>query len=97
MADAHQVQLPRVELADKGEAPSSTLVGGGLHRGVIYDDDHQALEALCAAVLTELGISLPNKATVKLAWDAIAAQQVGGDRVCRATLQRLREWETLAF
>jgi hypothetical protein len=34
----------------------------------------------------------------KLAWDAIAAARVGGDRVRRATLQRLRgEWEALAF
>ena len=37
-------------------------VGGG-----DYDDDRRALEALCAAVPTELGASLANKATAKLA------------------------------
>jgi hypothetical protein len=35
--------------------------------GVSYDDDCRALEALCAAVPTELGASLANKATAKLA------------------------------
>jgi hypothetical protein len=66
--------------------------------GVDYDDDRRELEALCAAVPTELSASIANKATTKLAWDAIAAARVGGDRVRRATLQRLRgEWEALAF
>jgi hypothetical protein len=65
---------------------------------VSYDDDHRAMEALCAAVPTELGTSLANKATMKLAWEAIAVARVGGDRVHQATLQRLRgEWEGLAF
>ena len=35
--------------------------------GVDYDDDRRALEALCTAVPTELGTSLANKATTKLA------------------------------
>ena len=35
--------------------------------GVSYDVDRWALEALCAAVPTELGASLANKAKVKLA------------------------------
>ena len=66
--------------------------------GVEYDDDRRALEALCAAVPTELGASIANKATTKLAWESIAAARVGGDRVRRPTLQRLRgEWEGLAF
>ena len=34
---------------------------------VDYDDDRRALEALCTAVPTELGTSLANKATAKLA------------------------------
>ena len=58
--------------------------------GVDYDDDRRALEALCATVPTELGASLANKATSKLAWEAIAAARVGGDRVHRAMLQCLR-------
>jgi hypothetical protein len=63
-----------------------------------YDDDCWVLEALCAAVPTELGVSLANKATAKLAWQAIAAAHVGEDHVLRAMLQRLQgEWEGLAF
>ncbi|XP_066374520.1 uncharacterized protein [Miscanthus floridulus] len=54
----------------------------------------RALEALCAAVPTELGTSLANKAMTKLAWESIVVARIGGDRVRRATLQRLRrEWE----
>jgi hypothetical protein len=47
------------------------------------------LQALCATVPTELGASLANKATAKLAWESIAAARVGEDRVHQATLQRL--------
>ena len=53
--------------------------------GVDYDDDRRALEALCATVPTELGASLTNKATTKLAWESIAAACIGGDRVRRAS------------
>jgi hypothetical protein len=66
--------------------------------GVSYNDDRRALEALCTAVPTKLGASLANKATMKLAWELIAMACVSGDRVHRATLQRLRrEWKGLAF
>ena len=66
--------------------------------GIDYNDDCRALEALCAAVPTELGASLTNKATTKLAWELIAVTCIGGDRVRRVTLQRLQgEWEGLAF
>jgi len=65
---------------------------------VIYEDDRRALEALCAAVPADLGAALANKPTAKLAWEAIATRRLGGERVRRATLQRLRgEWESLAF
>jgi hypothetical protein len=57
--------------------------------GVNYDDDHRVLEALCAAVPIELGASLANKATAKLAWESIAAARVDRDRVHQGTLQRL--------
>ena len=53
---------------------------------------------MCAIVPTKLDASLTNKATAKLAWESITAAHIGGDRVRRATLQRLRgEWEGLAF
>jgi len=66
--------------------------------GVVYEDDRRALEALCAAVPADLGAALANKPTAKLAWEAIATRRLGGERVRRATLQRLRgEWESLAF
>ena len=58
--------------------------------GVSYDDDRRALEALCAVVPTELGASLANKATTKLAMESIATTRIGDNRVRRATLQRLR-------
>ncbi|XP_066392142.1 uncharacterized protein [Miscanthus floridulus] len=51
--------------------------------GVNYDDDRRALEALCTAIPTELGASIANKATAKLAWESIAAARVGGDRMAR--------------
>ena len=66
--------------------------------GVDYEQDRRALEALCAAVPPEIGASIANKATAKLAWEAIEARRVGSDRMRRAALQRLRgEWEGLTF
>jgi len=66
--------------------------------GVDYEQDRRALEALCAAVPPEIGATIANKPTAKLAWEAIEARRVGSDRVRRAALQRLRgEWEGLTF
>jgi hypothetical protein len=63
-----------------------------------FDEDQRALEALLAAVPTEMHSSLANKRTTKDAWDAIAAARIGNDRARRSTLQKLRkEWENLAF
>ena len=63
-----------------------------------FDEDRRALEALLAAVPTEMHSSLANKRTATDAWDAIAAARIGSDRACRSTLQKLRqEWENLAF
>jgi hypothetical protein len=45
--------------------------------GVDYNDIRRALEALCAAVPTELGASLANKAMAKLAWESIAVACIG--------------------
>ena len=57
--------------------------------GITYED---------ASVPLDIAASITNKRTAKLAWDTIALRRVGGDRVRRATLQRLRwEWKGLAF
>jgi hypothetical protein len=42
---------------------------------------------LCATVLTELAVSLTNKRTAKLAWEAIATARIGNNHIRRATLQ----------
>jgi hypothetical protein len=66
--------------------------------GVSYSDDRWALEALCTTVPLDVTATIANKPTAKMAWDAIALQWIGGECVCRATLQRLREeWEGLTF
>ena len=62
-----------------------------------FDEDRRALEALLAAVPTQMHY-LANKRTAKDAWDAIAVARIGSDRARRSTLQKLRqEWENLAF
>jgi len=84
--------LMKVKLQARG-LWEAVAYGGG-----VYEDDRRALEALCAAVLADLGAALANKPTAKLAWEAIATRRLGGVRVRRATLQRLRgEWESLPF
>ena len=66
--------------------------------GADYEQDRRALEALCAAVPPEIGATIANKPTAKLAWEAIEARRVGSDCVRCAALQRLRgEWEGLTF
>jgi hypothetical protein len=63
-----------------------------------FDEDRRALEALLAAVPTEMHSSLANKRTAKDAWDAITTARIDSDRACRSTLQKLlQEWENLAF
>jgi hypothetical protein len=70
---------------------------------VRYDDvdyygDRRALDALIAAVPSEMQFSLSKKRTVKEAWDAIAATRIGSDRARKTTLQALhKEWKNLAF
>ena len=62
-----------------------------------FDEDRRALEALLAAVPTEMH-SLANTRAAKDAWDTIAAARIGSNRARRSTLQKLRqEWEDLAF
>jgi len=63
-----------------------------------FDEDQRALDALLAAVPTEMYSSLTNMRTTKDAWDAIAVTRIGSDRARRCTLQNLlQEWENLAF
>ena len=65
---------------------------------VDYDQDRRVLDALIAAVPSEMQFSLTNKRTTKEAWDVIAAARIGSDRARKSTLQALRkEWENLAF
>jgi hypothetical protein len=63
-----------------------------------FNEDRRALEALLAAVPTEMHSSLANKQTAKDAWDANAVARISNDRARRSTLQKLRQvWENLAF
>jgi hypothetical protein len=63
-----------------------------------YYEDRRALDALIAAVPSEMQFSLSKKRTAKEAWDAIAVAHIGSDRSCKTMLQALRkEWENLAF
>jgi hypothetical protein len=65
---------------------------------VNYYEDRRALDALIAAVPSEMQFSLSKKRIDKEAWDVIAAARIGSDRARKTTLQALRkEWENLAF
>jgi hypothetical protein len=66
--------------------------------GVDYYEDRRALDALIAAVPSEMQFSLSKKRTAKEAWDATATTRIGSDHTRNTTLQALRkEWENLAF
>jgi hypothetical protein len=57
-----------------------------------------ALDAICSAVLPELISTLMTKPSVKEARESIKIMRVGGDRVRKASSQKLRwEYELLAF
>jgi hypothetical protein len=65
---------------------------------VNYCEDRRALDALIAAVPSEMQFSLSKKRTTMEAWDAIAVARIGSDCARKTTLQALRkEWENLAF
>jgi hypothetical protein len=65
---------------------------------VDYYVDRWALDALIAAVPSEMQFSLSKKQTVKEAWDVIATARIGSNRSRKTTLQALRkEWENLTF
>jgi hypothetical protein len=70
---------------------------------VRYDDvdyykDRRALDALIAAVPSEMQFSLSKKRAAKEAWDAIAVACISSDHDRKTTLQALhKEWENLAF
>jgi hypothetical protein len=60
---------------------------------VDYYEVRRALDALIAAVPSEMQFSLSKKRIAKEAWDAIAAARIGSDRARKTTLQALRkEW-----
>ena len=52
MADAHQVELPRVDPSNEGKAATQHLWEAVHVGGISYNDDCRALEALCATVST---------------------------------------------
>jgi hypothetical protein len=58
---------------------------------VDYYEDRRTLDALIAAVPSEMQFSLSKKRTTKEAWDAIAAARIGSDRAHKTTLQALRK------
>lgn len=63
-----------------------------------FHNDRRVFEALLVAVPPEMGATLVDKPIAKHAWDSIAAMRIGVDRVCRATLQKLRQdWDRLGF
>jgi hypothetical protein len=65
---------------------------------VDYYEERRALDALIAAVPSEMQFSLSKKRTGKEAWDAIAAARIGSDCARKTMLQALRkEWENLTF
>jgi len=58
MADAHQIELPQVELAHEGEDAGPVALRGDQQWQRELNDDRWALEALFAAVPTELAAFL---------------------------------------
>jgi hypothetical protein len=65
---------------------------------VDYYEDRRTLDALIAAVSSEMQFSLSKKRTAKEAWDAIVAARIGSARARKTTLQALRkEWENMTF
>jgi hypothetical protein len=65
---------------------------------VDYYEDRRALDALIAAVSSEMQFSLSKKGAAKEAWDVIVAARIGSDRARKTTVQALRkEWENLTF
>ena len=65
---------------------------------VEFDDDRNALDAICSAVPEEMVPALATKASDKEAWEAIKTLRIGDDRVRKATAQNLRaEYESIAL
>jgi hypothetical protein len=65
---------------------------------VDYYEDRRVLDALIAAVPSEMQFSLSKKRTANEAWDAIAVAHIGSDRARKTMLHALcKEWENLTF
>ena len=52
---------------------------------VDYDDDRNALDAICSGVPTEMVPILVEKESAKAAWEAIKNFRIGDERVRKAT------------
>jgi hypothetical protein len=81
VAYPHQDQLCRVDRGDEGTAPGAAHWKAVRYDDVDYYEDQRALDALIAAVSSEMQFSLFKKQTVKEDWDAIAAARIGSDHV----------------
>jgi hypothetical protein len=65
---------------------------------VEYDDDRNALDAICSGVPAEMVPILVAKTSAKEAWEAIKTFRIGDDRVRKATAQNLRaEYESIVL
>jgi hypothetical protein len=61
-------------------------VGGSSIRNIDYYEDRPALDAIIAAVPSEMQFSLSKKRIAKEAWDAIATARIGSDRAHKTML-----------
>jgi hypothetical protein len=65
---------------------------------VDFQVDCMALVAICSAVPSEMISTLATKPLAREVWESIKTMRVGGERVCKASTQRLwREYKQLAF
>jgi hypothetical protein len=63
-----------------------------------FDDDRNALDAICNVVPEDMIPTLTTKATAKEAWEAIHTLRIGEDRVWKAMAQNLRaEYEAITL
>lgn len=63
-----------------------------------FDDNRNALDAICNAVPEDMIPVLATKATAKEAWEAIRTLRIGDARVQKATTQNLRiEYDALTL
>jgi hypothetical protein len=61
-------------------------------------EDQMAMEAILRGVPLEMAASLASKPTAKAAWDQLESSNLGSDRACMSSAQRVRrQYENIAF